>query len=99
MTTKAKEFFEKKLGPSTFGGFLSSVRELLEMTQAELARKLKVRRSMICDIEKGRVLVSPALAVKIAKLGGFPIEFAVKYALQDQLRRAKINMTVNVQFG
>ncbi len=99
MTTKAKEFFENKLGPATFGGFLTSVRELLEMSQAELARRLKVSRSMICDIEKGRVIVSPALAVKIAKLGGFPVEFAVKYALQDQLRRAKIKMTVSVAFA
>lgn len=97
MNTKAKDFFEKKMGPATFGGFLISVRELLEMSQTDLAKKLKVRRSMICDIEKGRVLVSPALAVKIARLGGFPIEFAVKYALQDQLRRAKINMTVSVE--
>lgn len=99
MTIRARDFFEKKLGPATFGGFLSAVRELLEISQSDLARKLKVRRSMICDIEKGRVLVSPALAVKIAKLGGFPIEFAVKYALQDQLRRAHINMTVSVKFA
>ena len=99
MTTKvrAAAFFEKEMGPMTFGAFLSSVRTMLDLSQADLARRLKVSRSMICDIEKGRVVVSPALAIKIAKLGGFPEKFAVKYCLQDQLRRAHIKMTVEVE--
>lgn len=94
---KATEFFERELGPMTFGAFLSSVRELLNLTQAALARKLKVSRSMICDIEKGRVLVSPSLAHKIAKIAGFPAKFAIKYCLQDQLRKANLKMNVYIK--
>ena len=99
MTTKMKasDFFEKELGPMTFGAFLTSVRTLLDITQAALARKLKVSRSMICDIEKGRVLVSPALAHRIAKIAGFPVKFAVKYCLQDQLRKANLKMNIYVE--
>lgn len=99
MTTKMKasDFFEKELGPMTFGAFLTAVRSLLEITQAELARKIKVSRSMICDIEKGRVLVSPALAHKIAKIAGFPSKFAIRFCLQDQLCRANLKMNVYVE--
>lgn len=93
---KAKNLFEKEMGPMTFGAFLATARLSLDMTQTELAQRLKVSRSMMCDIEKGRVNASVALAVKIAKLAGFPAQFAVKYCLQDQLRRAKIKMQVDV---
>ena len=91
-----KAFFERELGPMTFGSFLTAVRTNLDMSQSDLARKLKVSRSMVCDIEKGRVQVSPALAVRIARIGHFPEQMAVKYCLQDQLRRAKIKMAVSV---
>ena len=100
MTTKLKgavladDFFEKNFGPMTFGKFLAAVRVNLDISQAELARRLKVSRSRICDIEKARVLVSPSFARKIAKMGGFPEKLAVKYCLQDQLRKAKINYEV-----
>ncbi len=98
MSTKVKAavFFEKEMGAMTFGAFLTGARTAMDLSQAQLARKLNVSRSMICDVEKGRVLVSPALAVKIARLAGFPEKFAVKYCLQDQLRKAKIKMNVNV---
>jgi hypothetical protein len=51
----------------------------------------------LCDIEKGRQGVSIILAVKIAKLAKLSQESAVRYALQDQLDRAKIKMKVSVQ--
>ncbi len=81
----------------TFGAFLTAVRVNMGHSQVELARRLKVSRSMICDIEKGRVLVSPALAVKIAKIGAFPQDLAIKFCLEDQLRRLKIHMKLEVR--
>ena len=95
--TKTTAFFEKAMGPMTFGAFVTAARTMLNLSQIELARKLKVSRSMVCDIEKGRVLVSPELAVKIARIAGFPEKFAVTYCLQDQLRKAKIKMQVFVE--
>jgi len=99
MITKiqAERFFKSEMGPMTFGTFLVGVRHSMNISQAELARRLKVSRSMICDIEKGRVLVSPALAMKIARIGKFPQDMAIKYCLEDQLRKAKIKMKVNVE--
>src|SRR4051812_39990626 len=96
MTTKARDFFEKEMGPMSFGDFLTSARLALGLSQSDLSRKLKVSRSMICDIEKGRVLVSASLAAKIARLAGFPVKFAVKYCLQDQVRKARLKLHVEV---
>ena len=95
MTTKAglmraSTFMNKERGPMTFGAFLSGVRTSMDLTQSELASRLKVSRAMICDIEKGRVAVSPTLASRIAREGGFPETLAIKYCVEDQLRRAKI---------
>ncbi len=103
MTTKlegailAQDFFEKELGPMTFGTFLTAARISLCLSQVELAKKLKVSRSMVCDIEKGRVMVSVTLAAKIARIGGFPELLAVKYCLQDQLRKAKVALELELK--
>jgi DNA-binding XRE family transcriptional regulator len=97
MSTKAKDFFEQEMGPMTFGAFVVAARSNMDLSQSDLARKLKISRSMVCDIEKGRVLVSPTLAIKIAKLAGFPKKMAVQYCLQDQLRKAKIKLSISVE--
>tara|TARA_B100001248_G_scaffold262722_1_gene261580 strand:- start:19308 stop:19616 length:309 start_codon:yes stop_codon:yes gene_type:complete len=100
MTTnkKASSLLKKEVGPLTFGTFLRSARTAMGLTQAEMAVKLgkEFSKSIICDIEKGRQLVSPKLAVKIAKKAGLSEQLAVKLCLQDQLNKAKIKMKVEV---
>jgi DNA-binding XRE family transcriptional regulator len=83
--------------PFTFGRFVRMARHDLELTQVEFAKKLGMAAGTLCDIEKGRQGVSIILAVKIAKLAKLSQESAVRYALQDQLDRAKIKMKVSVQ--
>ena len=84
--------FEKEFGPLTFGQYLRSMRTVLDLSQAEMAKKLKMGRASLCDIEKGRQLVSVALAKKIAKKAGFSEKVAIKTCIQDQLRKAKIKL-------
>lgn len=98
MTTKksAKELFERELGPLCFGDFLLASRTNLDLTQEQMGKKLGMSRSVICDIEKGRQLVSPKLAIKIAKKVKMPEIVAVRLCLQDQLRRDKIKMEVQL---
>lgn len=98
MSTKkrALSILEPDLGPVTFGLFMRVARTSLNLTQVEMARKLKISKSTLCDIEKGRQLVSPELAAKIAKKAGFPVIVAVKACLQDQLKKAKLNLTVEL---
>ena len=87
----------EEVGPVTFGMFLRAARTSLEFTQEELAKTLGVSKSIICDIEKGRQLVSPSLAVKIARKAGLSEKLAVKLALQDQLTKAKIGFEVDLK--
>lgn len=93
----ANEYFLKKFGPLTFGMFLRAARTSKDMNQVEMAKFLKVSKSTLCDIEKGRQLVSPALAFKIAKKCKLSELLAVQAAFSDQLRKAKLPMLVEVR--
>ena len=93
----ANEFLEELLGPMTLGGMLWSLRMCDEISQSEFARRLGVSRSHLCDVEKGRKLVSPERAAAWAKVLGFPETVFVKLALQEQLDRAGVKMNVQVE--
>ena len=93
-TKRVIPLLEKQVGELTFGMFLRVAREQLELSQAEMALKLKISRGTLCDLEKGRQLVSPGLAVKIAKAAGLSEILAVKACLQDQLKKANIKLKV-----
>lgn len=94
---ETKDFLEKFCeGPLKFGNLLNSLRLCDEVSQAELARKAGVSRGLICDIEKGRRDATIELAVKFAKIMGYPAEGFVSVLLQEQVRRAKLNFKVIV---
>ncbi len=84
-------------GTMTFGQMIESIRLTDDISQAELARKLKVTRAFICNIERGRKLVSPALAAKIAKALKYPTAYFVAKAIQDQLAQAGLKYTVDLK--
>lgn len=95
MTIRRKrlvKLLEKTHGPMTFAGFLRGARASKDLSQAEMARMLDMARSTLCDIEKGRHLVSPALAARIAKACGLSVEVAVLAALQDQVTKANLKI-------
>ena len=98
MSIKTKSFLNKiSKTPSTFGNLLFSLRMADEVTQAELARKIGVSRSLICDIEKNRRTASITLALKIAKAMGYPEKVILKWVLEDQLKEAKIDLKVKLE--
>lgn len=86
---------ERELGVS-FGGFLRGARASRELSQVEMAAILGITRSALCDIEKGRHLVSPIMAAKIAKVCGLSTEMAITLAFQDQLDKANLKLRVAV---
>ncbi len=92
----ARKLLEKEVGAASFGMFLKSARLALDLTQEEMSEKLGVTKSVISDIERGRQLVSPTLAIKIAKKAKLSDRVAVRLCLQDQLNKAKIKMQVEV---
>jgi transcriptional regulator with XRE-family HTH domain len=91
------ESLEKKYGPMTFGLFLKAFREAEEMTQSEFAKKLKLSRANLCDIEKGRKFVSAERAAKIANVLKIPETVLIKLVIQDMLRSAKLHYTVDLK--
>jgi plasmid maintenance system antidote protein VapI len=93
----ANEFLEELLGPLTFGNMLWSIRMCDELSQTEFAEMLGVSRSHICDIEKGRKVVSPERAAKWGKILGYSDIQFVRLALQDQLDKAGVKMSVKVE--
>lgn len=81
-------------GPLTFGRMIESFRKCDEVTQERLAHKMEISKAHLCDIEKGRRMVSPERAAKFAKVMGYMMEQFVAVAIEDQLRKAGLKMKV-----
>jgi transcriptional regulator with XRE-family HTH domain len=81
----------------TFGKMLHSLRTADEISQTELAKKAKVSKGLICDIEKGRRDASIELVISLAKIMGYPPESFISILLEEQLRRAHLNFTVTLE--
>lgn len=92
------KFLEETAGrPFTLGGLLESIREGEEISQIDFAKKLHISPSHLCDIEKGRKVVSPERAVKFATILHRSEEQFVRLSLQGMLDEAGLKMTVHVQ--
>ena len=94
---EAKSLLEKLNGPFTFATYLMGIRTTLDLSQVEMAKKLGITKAALCEIEKGRTLVSPATAVKYAKKAGFSVAVALESCLQDQLKKANIKKRVRIE--
>lgn len=98
MTTKSlTKKLEAEVGPLTFGMFLRVSRNNLDLSQQKMADLLKMAKGTLCDIEKGRQLVSVALAKKIAKKAGLSEVMAIEACFVDQLKKSKIKLHVTVR--
>lgn len=100
MSTKsqARKFLESIRGKSmTFGEMIASIRQADEWSQVNLAKKLKISRAHLCDIEKGRRSVTIERAKQFAEVLGYSIHQFVALAVEDQLRKAglKVNVEIN----
>ncbi|MBC7713054.1 MAG: helix-turn-helix transcriptional regulator [Rhizobacter sp.] len=87
---------EKYFGPLTFAKFIRACRTSKDMNQKEFAKFLGIAPGTLCDLEKGRQLVSPELAKKYAKKCGLSEKVAITASLEDQLRKAKIKYHVEL---
>jgi antitoxin HigA-1 len=101
MHTKRKsgtmKYLERVAGrPLTLGSLIESIRLGEEMSQTAFARKLGVSPSHLCDIEKGRKVVSPQRAARFARILGRSPEQFVRLSLQELVDEAGLKMMVNV---
>ena len=102
MITKGKKsdsmnFLENLTGgPLSLGKFLQSIRLGEEMSQVDFSEQLGISKSHLCDIEKGRKLVSPERAAIYAKILKYSPEQFVRLALQDQVEKAGLKFNVKI---
>ncbi len=97
MSTDARKYLEQTVGTLTLGKLLWSIRTSDDYSLDEFAAMLKISKSHLCDIEKGRKFVSLERAAAFAKrLKQMPRQF-IRLALQDMVNNAGFNYTVEVQ--
>lgn len=88
---------EKKHGIMTMAKCLRAERMANEISQVDFAKKLKISKANLCDIEKGRKLISIERAAKFAKLLQMPEEYFVMLAMRDLLHAANLKYDVFVR--
>lgn len=90
-------FLDSLVGEAlTLGSLLQTIRETDELSQAELAARLGVSKSHLCDIEKGRKAVSPERASRFALELGYSEEQFVRLALQQMIEAAGLDFQVGL---
>ena len=100
MTTKktipAREALKDVLN-SSFGEFVRDIRECDEISQTELAKRMRVSRQFIHAVEKDKANVSLEMAIKIARALGYPYDAFVEIFLNDMLRKSGIKKVVHLE--
>jgi len=75
---------------------MESIRLGEEVSQSVFAKKLGISASHLCDIEKGRKVVSPERAARFAKVLDRSQHQFVRLALQELVDEAGLRMKVDV---
>lgn len=91
------ESLEKRFGKMTLALFIKSFRESEDLCQSAFAKKLKISRANLCDIEKGRKMPSISRAFSFAKKLDLPPMILVQLAIQDILKKEKIPLSINLK--
>lgn len=84
-------------GPLTLGRAIESVRKSEELSQQACAKKLGISKSHLCDVEKGRKIVSPERAAKWARILGYSESVFVRLAIQAELDAAGLKYRVEIE--
>ncbi len=93
----ANEVFNGAFGPLSFATFMLGIRTTLDLSQVAMAKRLGISKAALCEIEKGRTLVSSQAAVRYAKKAGFSETVALEACFQDQLKKAKVKKRVRIE--
>ncbi len=95
--SSTRRFLEKITGgPVTLGKLIEAIRLGEDVSQAEFAKRLKISRSHLNDIEKGNKAVSPERAARFAQTLGHSQERFVELSLQSIIDEAGLKLKVAV---
>lgn len=81
----------------TFGGLVRALRMSDEISQVVLAKKLKVSKQFLSDVEHNRKEVGLSFAKKTAETLDYSIEPLIELLIRDQLRRQDLNYSVELK--
>jgi transcriptional regulator with XRE-family HTH domain len=87
----------KDIFKCSFGEFVRDIRECDEISQAELAKRMRVSRQFINAIEKDKANVSLDMVIKISRALGYPYEPFIEIFLNDILRKSGIKKVVHLE--
>jgi len=95
--SETRKFLQKITGgPVTLGKLIEAIRLGEEISQADFAKRLKISRSHLNDIEKGHKAVSPERAARFAKALRHSEERFVELSLQSLVDEAGLKLKVVV---
>ncbi len=86
-------------GPVTLGKLIEAIRLGEEKTQPEFAKALRISKSHLNDIEKGRKVISLDRAARFAKALGYSEKRFVTLSLQGIIDQAGLAFRVGLKFG
>jgi transcriptional regulator with XRE-family HTH domain len=81
----------------TFGGAIRALRTSDEIPQVKLAKMLGVSKQFLSDVEHNRKEVGIAFAKKVAAVLGYSIEPLLELLIRQQLKRQRLNYTVEIK--
>lgn len=81
----------------TFGRLIRALRTSDEISQIELAKKIGVSKQFLNDVEHNRKDVGIGFAKKTASALGYSIEPFLELLIRQQLKRQRLNYTVEIK--
>lgn len=87
---------EKDFGPLTFGKLLEAHRLSEEISQTDMAKKLKISRQKLNDFEHGRRSPSLRMAAGMAKALGEHAPTWVSVIIEEMLREEDLDFKVTL---
>ena len=92
------KFLDKLTGSAlNLSDLLSAIRLGEEMSHSAFAEKLGISRSHLCDIEKGRKVISLSRAIEFAETLGYSKDQFARLALQTQINEAGLRYKVYIE--
>lgn len=97
VTKKTMYDIEKMIGVRlSLGKLLWAIRQADGISQVEFAKKLRISKQHLCDLEHDRKTVSPKLAARYATKLGYSQEQFIRLSLQDLVDRDGLQVEVKV---
>jgi transcriptional regulator with XRE-family HTH domain len=96
-SNQSLSLLEKLTGKKlTIGLLLWAIRESDEISQVDFAKRLNISRQYLCDLERGRRIISTKTAARFANVLGYSPAQLIRLAIQDELNKNGLHFDVDI---